>query len=56
MVTISSVGLIGSHFAGLEYVSNQKSLLEKFFEIYESSVGQIKGAFLQSLSKLISVR
>lgn len=56
MVTVSSVGLIGSHLAGLEQISNQQSLLEKFFEIYESSVGPIKGVFLQSLSKLISVR
>lgn len=56
MVTVSSVGLIGSHLAGLEQVSNQESLLAKFFEIFESSVGQIKGVFLQSLSKLISVR
>lgn len=56
MVTISTVGLIGSHAAGLLQISNHRDLVEEFFEIYESAVGEIKGAFLQSLSKMISVR
>ena len=56
MVTITAIGLIGSHIQGLQLILNQSSLLQNFFDIYESAVGDIKGAFLQSVSKLISVR
>ncbi|GAA5810808.1 hypothetical protein MFLAVUS_004235 [Mucor flavus] len=56
IVTISSLGLIGSHIAGLELISKQKSLLETYFDLLESSIGQVKGTFLLSLSKMISVK
>lgn len=48
--------MIGSHLSGLQLISNNSSLLKAFFEIYESAVGEIKGGFLQSVSKMISVR
>lgn len=55
-VTITAIGLIGSHLSGLELISRNQNLMEKFFQVNESSVGEIKGAFLQSVSKMIFVR
>ncbi|KAG2237758.1 hypothetical protein INT48_009697 [Thamnidium elegans] len=42
IVTISSLGLIGSHIAGLELISKQQSLIETYFDLLESSIGHVK--------------
>ncbi|EIE88212.1 hypothetical protein RO3G_12923 [Rhizopus delemar RA 99-880] len=52
-VTISSIGLIGSHLLGLILVW---PLSSKLCELYPSTVGSVKAVLLQTLSKLIGVR
>ncbi|KAI8979132.1 proteasome non-ATPase 26S subunit-domain-containing protein [Mycotypha africana] len=55
-VTVSTVGLIGSHVTGLRNLSHQSSLLRKCLCMYETAVGPLKTVLLQTLSKLLSVR
>ncbi|KAI9482644.1 MAG: 26S proteasome non-ATPase regulatory subunit 5 [Benjaminiella poitrasii] len=55
IVSLSTVGLIGSSPNGLKIILQRESLVSKFFE-HQTSVGQVKAVFLQSLSKLFSVR
>ncbi|CEP15704.1 hypothetical protein [Parasitella parasitica] len=54
IVAISTIGLVGSHPTGLKLLSD--SLLTTFFSRYETAVGQVKAVYLQSISKMISVR
>ncbi|CAO3655912.1 unnamed protein product [Mucor fragilis] len=54
IVAISTIGLIGSHPSGLTLLSD--SLLTTFFSRYETAVGQVKAVYLQSISKMLSVR
>ncbi|KAI8642743.1 proteasome non-ATPase 26S subunit-domain-containing protein [Parasitella parasitica] len=54
IVAISTIGLVGSHPAGLKLLSD--TLLTTFFSRYETAVGQVKAVYLQSISKMISVR
>ncbi|CEG70950.1 hypothetical protein RMATCC62417_06760 [Rhizopus microsporus] len=57
IVTISSIGLIGSHLAGLDLLlSNNPTIISKLFNHYHSSIGPVKAVILQTLSKLIGVR
>ncbi|KAI8079124.1 proteasome non-ATPase 26S subunit-domain-containing protein [Gilbertella persicaria] len=55
IVTISAIGLLGSHSSGLKLVYHQSSLVQKLLEIYSRSVSQLKAVCLQSISKLLSV-
>ena len=52
---IGSIGLMGSNKEGLHLLQNT-SLLDKFFEMFQTSSGDMKAEFLQSLTKLIGVR
>ncbi|KAI9244622.1 26S proteasome non-ATPase regulatory subunit 5 [Sporodiniella umbellata] len=55
IATISSVGLIGSHLAGLTSLSDS-GLIDIVADLYPSSIGPTKAVLLQTLSKWIGVR
>ncbi|KAG2216048.1 hypothetical protein INT45_001560 [Circinella minor] len=52
---IGSIGLIGSNKEGL-YLLHNTPLLDTFFDMFQTSSGDMKAEFLLSLTKLMSVR
>ena len=52
---IGSIGLIGSNIKGLHLLHNTP-LLNKFMDMFQTTAGDMKAEFLQSLTKLIGVR
>ncbi|KAG1467509.1 hypothetical protein G6F56_004377 [Rhizopus delemar] len=56
IVTISSIGLIGSHLKGLALLLSETDLVNVLANMYLSVVGSVKAVLIQTLSKLIGVR
>ncbi|KAL1932559.1 hypothetical protein VTP01DRAFT_8237 [Rhizomucor pusillus] len=54
-VAIAAIGLIGSHPSNLQLLF-RSSLKDYFVDSYRTSSGHIKAVYLQSLSKILSVR